>query len=63
MSKKIVYGGLRIGKSELARLHAEAMLDAGKTVYFAKEDELRGAGVAKDVTPKPRAFSKLPKPE
>ena len=40
------------GKSEAMRLEAERHLDAGGTVYDARAGELRGAGTAKDVTPK-----------
>ena len=55
----------RMGKSEMMRRMAEAQLDAGKTVCFAKPDgeggvtyEVRGAGVAKDVTPKTKMIER-----
>ena len=60
MTKEIRYGGLRIGKSEMARRAAEVALDAGKTVAFISSDgvEVRGAGAAKDITPKPAPASR-----
>lgn len=36
MTRKIVYLPRRSGQSELARMLAEAMLDVGKTVVFAR---------------------------
>lgn len=51
--------GRGTGKSELARIIAEAYLDAGKTVIFISHDQItgeilyerRGIDTAKDITP------------
>ena len=47
-----IHGGRRCGKMELMRKIVEKALDDGMTVYDSTTGEIRGAGAAKDVTPR-----------
>jgi hypothetical protein len=51
-SVMVVHGGRQVGKSAMVREAVEQMLDQGVTVYIPTTGELRGASIAKDITPK-----------